>query len=295
MDVENGAIYLALVKYNDDTEQWEASAVEDENNFDDYTKLTKALQAIEDLEKYEQARMAVDEAVEKVTQLEEMIASLSIESPSNLAKLEDALDEAREELDKAYEKKNELEGVVEEARKAVAGIDLSRFDVRFVEEVGTEESNDDTGSSAESPAAGTPVAGLSIGTAAAETGGAIISPTLPTIPVVFTPLSPQVTPASGLIAESPFLNIAVGEREVAAQTNNLLAYRMAMMPDAMTPDAEADTVLDDQELPGSDATVAEQKHKSWWALLLLAFASLTGLHIFKRKEENAQEEQEEKK
>lgn len=293
MDVENGAIYLALVKYNDDTKQWEASAVEDENNFDDYTKLTKALQAIEDLEKYEKARMTVDEAVEKVAQLEEMIASLSIESPSNLAKLEDALDEAREELDKAYEKKHELEGVVEEARKAVAGIDLSRFDVRFVDEGSSEE---DSGSSetADGSAADTSAAtGLVSGSGVAVTGGSTISPTLPTIPVVFTPITPQVTPIAGLLAESPFLNITE-ERDLAAQSNNLLPLRLATMPDAVTPDAEANTLLDDQELPGSEATDVDQKHKSWWALILLAFASLTGLHIFKRKEDQAEQEQEQK-
>ena len=123
------------------------------------------------------------------------------------------------------------------------------------------------------------------------TGDAAISPTLPTIPVVFTPVAPRVTPIAGLLAESPFLNIT-GEGELVAQTNSLLSLRLATMPDAVTPDAEANTLLDEQELPGSEATDVDQKHKNWWALILLAFASLTGLHIFKRKEDRAEQEQE---
>ena len=100
-----------------------------------------------------------------------------------------------------------------------------------------------------------------------------------------------MTPIAGLLADSPFLNIT-GEGELVAQTNSLLSLRLATMPDAVTPDAEANTLLDEQELPGSEATDVDQKHKNWWALILLAFASLTGLHIFKRKEDRAEQEQE---
>ena len=271
VDIQNGMVYLALVKYNDETEAWEASAVEDENNFDDFTELTKALEAIEELERYEQARAAVDEAAEKVTQLEEMIAELSIESPSNLSKLEDALDQARKELDDAYEKKNELEEVVEEARKAVAGIDLSRFDVHFVGDYDTEEV---------SPAAET----VQTQPAPAEITEAE-ELTLPTIPVALTPMMPQVTPISGITAESPFSNITLAGtvQETRPQTTNTLhSYYGSVIPDAMTPDGDSQ-VLDDQEIAGAKEAPVDEKSRSWWLWLLIALASITGSVALKKK------------
>ena len=291
IDVENGAIYLALVKYDEESKKWEASRVEDENNFDDYTKLTQALQAIEDLEKYEKAREAVDEAAERVTTLEEMIASLSIESPSNLNKLEEALDQARAELEEATERKLELEGVVEEARKAVAGIDLSRFDVWFVDE---EAEADEESSSAGTAATGDAVASapVEMNETEIESAFATISG-LPTIPVAIVPMIPEVTPVAGITAESPFANITLAGNmtEARESESNLLNYRTSMMPAALTPD-EQSVVLDDSELAGAKGLETTQKQKSFWAWLLLAISSILGLGFLHRKKEQEEEQAE---
>ncbi|MBO4902341.1 MAG: hypothetical protein J5518_06065 [Lachnospiraceae bacterium] len=288
LDIENGPIYLALVRYNEESGKWEASEVDDENNFDDYSELTKALQAIEDLEKYEQARMAVDDAVEKVAQLEEMIANLSLESPSNLNVLEEALAEAREELDEAYEKKRELEDVVEEARKAVAGIDLSRFKIHRV------DPEEDL-----TPSGGTYTAAATEGLTAADltpvTGDAITT-SIPSMPVAFLPLDPVVTPAAGLLAESPFMDITLASTERALQAeaeNNLLALRFAQLPEAVTPDEDS-VNLGEKELPGAKAVVGdEEKNRGWWMWILIALASLTGWNILKKYQK--QQEPEEQK
>ncbi|MCR5267800.1 MAG: hypothetical protein K6E16_04730 [Lachnospiraceae bacterium] len=241
MDIENGPIYLALVRYNDDSGQWEASRVEDENNYDDYSKLTKALA------------------------------------------------EAREELDEAYEKKRDLEGVVEEARKAVAGIDLSRFNIQRVDPE-SEDAEPSGGTYTEAAQEGftptLPAMVQSIPDAVGLTGESLVSQ-LPVMPVAFLPVDPVVTPSAGLIAESPFVDITLASTERAAQAaetaNSLFSLRNAQLPDAMTP--EGDSVdLDENKLPGANATPVDEKHKSWWAWLMLAVATLTGWRFLKKKD-----------
>ncbi len=282
IDVENGAIYLALIKYDDESGKWETSAVEDENNFDDYNKLTKALQAIEDLEKYEKAREAVDEAMEKVTTLEEMIASLSIESPSNLSKLEDALAQAKEELDEATVRKQELEGIVEEARVAVAGINLSRFDVSFTED---EEEHESSGSSSAADNNAVPIAATEEVSATQPTFAS-----LPTIPVAIAPTIPEVTPIAGLTAESPFADITLARtmQEARETENNLLSMRYSPLPAAVTPEDES-VLLDEPELAGANAIAEDTKQKHWWAWLFAVLASFFGFLFVKKKEEQQEE------
>ncbi|MBP5384761.1 MAG: hypothetical protein J6Y57_07290 [Lachnospiraceae bacterium] len=273
-DLENGAVYLALIRYNEDEGQWESSAVEDENNFDDYGELTRALEAIEELEQYEQASRSVDEAMEKVAQLEEIIASLSIESPSNLSKLEEALEEAREELDEAYEKKIALEETVEEARKAVAGIDLSRFNVQVVK-----DADEITYAS---PASSGTLPALPI----AEDEG------LPTIPVIFTPLVPVATPDASLLADSPFMDISPIERP-ETDDHSLLALKYTPLPDAVIPDdVAASSNLDESEIPGAKTAPPEHEHKHWWLWLLMAVSSITGLHLLGKKKDEEEAEKE---
>ena len=295
-DIENGPIYLALVRYDEETGFWASSGVQDENNFDDYEKLSKALDAINDLERYEQARQAVEEAAERVSQLEEMIDSLKIENPESLDQLEEALTQAKEELEAAEQKKADLEAIVEEAREAVEGIDLSRFDVRFAQEV-PEEMAEEYEEAAKEAAVADLVAGRDTGYAFR---GVTSSPlptveelesspanALPTIPVVLTPLSVRITPDT-LNGESPLRGVSPSR---TASNSSPLAARFAMIPEALTPVTEEEEVdletemLGEAELPGAGMQGTEQKSRKWWVWLLAAIATVTGWGFLKKKVE----------
>lgn len=77
LEMENGPIYLALVVDREGNGKWETQRVINENNFDNYGNLVKAIAAVNAFEEY----------------------------------------------------KADLEDLVEAAKKAVASIDLSRFDI----------------------------------------------------------------------------------------------------------------------------------------------------------------------
>ena len=78
---------------------------------------------------YASAKAAVDAAEEKVAALEAEVAQLENVKiiDQKLKDLREKLDDAREKLDAAKGKQEELEVKVQEARDAVAAIDLSRF------------------------------------------------------------------------------------------------------------------------------------------------------------------------
>ena len=145
-DIENGMFYLAQVV--EENGKLVYKRVEDENNLDNYSKLqeelNKAIVANEQIKDYEAAKKAVDAAESQVKALQEQLdkaKTIAISDDVRKA-LKDAFDEAQEKLDEAKEKKDALEDLVEEARKAVAGIDLSRFD-KDEEEASEDDKKDD--------------------------------------------------------------------------------------------------------------------------------------------------------
>lgn len=132
-DIANSPVYVAQV--NETSDGWVAT--EDESvDIDDYGTVQKKLADVRTtLKEYGEAVTAVDEAQKKVQELEDKIKGLSdivnktgLDN-SRIQALQDKLDEANKELDKAEKKKEALAEKVEEAKKAYDSIDLSRFDV----------------------------------------------------------------------------------------------------------------------------------------------------------------------
>ena len=131
-DIADGMFYLAQITEKDGKVVYER--VDDKNNLDSLSKiqeeLNKAIIANETIQDYEAAKEAVDKAENEVKALQEQINKLQTSEVNEeiLLSLQNTLEEAQGQLAKAKEKKDILERKVEEARRAVAGIDLSRFD-----------------------------------------------------------------------------------------------------------------------------------------------------------------------
>lgn len=147
-DMVNGPVYLA--KINNET--GEVIRDTDKNNMDDYIKLgeelNKAIDAAKLIDKYNNAKQAVDDAQSLVDSLNTTIKTLSEKdlkvNEQKVKDLKEKLDNAKEILKLATKDKEALEDKVEEARKAVEGIDLSRFvepETPFIVE--DEESDED--------------------------------------------------------------------------------------------------------------------------------------------------------
>lgn len=148
MNIANGPVYLALVKQGEDG-KWTQERSNDVNNYDNYSKLVSEIDKLEkgiesDKAALDQAEKDVKAAEERVTRLEKeknYYESIKIDD-SKVKELKERLAEAVEDLSEAEEAKEELEVKVEEARKIVDAIDLSRF--RTNDDSDYEESSDDT-------------------------------------------------------------------------------------------------------------------------------------------------------
>ena len=240
-DLTTGPVYLAMVKYNDESKKWEAAQVNDENNYDDYKKLTETLDAINNLKDYSDAKEAVGKAKDEVEKLQAELNKLKIAQvdDTTINAIKTKLDKAKEDLAEAEKTKVALEEKVEEARKAVAGIDLSRFNIR------EEEDEDDPTPAPTVPF--TPVVPL--------------APTVPVLPTIFTP----VVAGGG----SP---IAIEDIVEEVPTRDLGEF--VNLEDEELPAAPSVT-LEDEELPGAQEVETETKTDfSWWILILLIILAL---------------------
>lgn len=167
-DMVNGPVYLAQIN----NETGEVIRDTDKNNMDDYIKLgeelNKAIDAAKLIDEYNNAKQAVDDAQSLVDSLNTTIKTLSEKdlkiNEQKVKDLKEKLDNAKEILKLATKDKEILEDKVEEARKAVEGIDLSRFvepETPFiVEDEESDEDDDedsdtseDTSSAEDAPAA----------------------------------------------------------------------------------------------------------------------------------------------
>ena len=154
LDLENGPLYLAKI----DPKAKTVTRDQDINNMDNFTNLSKelnkAIEAIKVIDKYDAAKKAVDNAQSLVDNLNKAIKTLSEKeikfNENKLDELKEELDNAKELLKLATEEKEALEDKVEEARKAVDAIDLSRFDISDVAPV-EDDTDDDTPSDAGDP------------------------------------------------------------------------------------------------------------------------------------------------
>lgn len=243
-DLNAGPIYLALVSYNNETKKWESVAVNDENNYDDYIKLTETLNAINNLKDYSDAKAAVDAAEKEVEKLDTELQKLKVLriNQKEIDKVKEKLNGALQKLEDASKLKASLEDKVEEARKAVEGIDLSRFNIR-------EEEDEDDDPVPVPTIPSTPVVPL--------------APTVPVLPTISTP----VVAGGG----SP---IAIEDIVEEVPTRDLGEF--VNLEDEELPAAPSITLKDD-ELPGAQEAETETETKidfSWWILILLIILAL---------------------
>ncbi len=146
VDIQNGMIYLAVIK-TDENGVKTLETVDDENNFSNYSKLVQALDLANKANilkgQYDEALAAVQAAEARTQDLVDQIAKIKItdlaEKSVKLEELKDALKKANEELDKAKEDKTNIEDKIKEVQKAIEDIDLTRFDV-----VTNDDTTDDT-------------------------------------------------------------------------------------------------------------------------------------------------------
>lgn len=256
-DIENGPIYLAMISQDEDG-KWSNSAVRDADNFDDYNKLLDAINAFEDIEKYEAAKKAVDEAEKKVEELQSQIEELEKVSvdTGKLEALKGELEAAEQTLSDAADEKTALEEKVEEARKAVASIDLSRFKV-------------DPADDEDEPVRPTP------------------GPDSPS--VIVTPVIPEIVPVVTIGSTPALANFAPVAFEDAAPAEEAPAVNVPVLTleDEELPAAAEPVTLEENELPA--AQTIEESANLWWLwilLLLLAIAIAYGVYRYNEQKKN---------
>lgn len=177
LDMETGMFYLAEIE-QDESGTWVTKRIVNENNFDNYQSLLAAIEQSQAVEDYQAAAQAVREATEKVENLTKEIEALQKIGldGSKLETLKGKLDEANAVLDEATAKKLALQDKVNAARDAVAGIDLSRFDVRPDTDEGgsSDEGAGSTGTGGVS--GGEMLAGIGTLGSAGAAGGSTVNP-----------------------------------------------------------------------------------------------------------------------
>ncbi len=264
--LENGIIYLALIEQEqneDGTTKWVANQVESDNNYDNYRKLQNRLAALqaqiegnpdlrEKVAQYEQAKRAVDAATAKVKELDDQVQKLQNKKNigSELRSLRTKeLEAAKKALAIATEQMEKMEAKVEEARRAVTGINLDRFNV-----VPTDDTDDSTGTTTPAITSITPG-------------------------VIITPVFPAGADAT-TVAATGVAGAAVGTPAAGA---GLVADAGAGAGGAVAPAAEAPVIMEDDLLPGAaeastltdladeelPAAGAEETMSLWWLWLLL--------------------------
>lgn len=276
-DLSNGLVYLALIEKNADGNQvWSRST--SENNTDDYAKLQEALAKLEeagpDFQAYLSAKKAVDEATAKVADLNAQITALKnkygYDTDKKLADLQKDLEKAQDNLAKAAEKKTAMEEKVEEARKAVAGINLNRFNVT-PSTPGTDDGDETTGTTPDSP------------TIASITPGVIITPVFPAGAAATT----VATGVAGAATGTPAAGIAdLSEAELpGAATPELTELEDDLLPAA----AEALTNLGDKDLPGAEGV--EEGMNLWWIWLLILLLLIVAYLIYRDQQKKKEAQQ----
>ena len=270
-DMSNGPIYLAQI----DNETGEVIRDTDKNNMDDYIKLeeelNKAIDAAKLIDEYNNAKQAVDDAQSLVDSLNTTIKTLSEKdlkiNEQKVKDLKEKLDNAKEILELATKDKETLEDKVEEARKAVEGIDLSRFiepETPFiVEDEESDEDDEDSDTSEDT-------------SSAEDAPAAVTSDTIESIPYLVgseTTSGTSTTISGGGNTENTSAGVAGAKVDKPEDTNK---------------DKPKLVKIEDNEIPLSAMPILEQDHSLlWWIglgwlLLLIAYIIYK---LSKKKEE----------
>ncbi|MCR5721224.1 MAG: hypothetical protein K6G72_02610 [Lachnospiraceae bacterium] len=277
-DVENGSIYLARVEQNEDG-TWVNTRVKDENNYDDYSKLTAAVEALNQINDYNKAKEDVEAALARVAALEATLADLQESSSATKANLDlvrSALDAAKEELEAAEANKESLQATYEEAKAAVESIDLSRFNIVVVP----------------APATETPV---SEPAAEPAVEPAVETPAVITILPEETPLAPVLAAPAGEEedeVEEVTAVVAIDENDtpLTAGPAEVKAPEVATEVAAVIGTVQLIANIDGEIVPLAGFAFAESMKKVWWIWILIIVTAITMYIIYKRNTEDEETE-----
>ena len=267
LDVENGMFYLALVEKDSDNRYYPVTFT-DENDLSDYSKVTAAVAAYQVLNDY---IAKYNEAEEAVKTLKARYNELSVSANATKAELDSlkaALEDASEALALAETKKEEVTAKYEEAKKAVEGIDLSRFAVVPVNVV-----TEDAPAPAAEPTEEEPVV--------------IILPDetpLVAVPVFAAPEGEEEDDAEEVTAVVAIDEDAAPLADGPAATEEPEeVIAAAPVVETITTDISGDNV------PLAGLAFADSVKKVWWLWLLILLTVVTMYIIYKKntkKEEN---------
>ncbi len=283
IDLTKGAFYLEKIEYDETAKKWVATRVKD-NNLDDYSKLAELYKEAEEAKKvkadYEEAIKAVENARNEVKELQaelDKIKDLTIDR-AKVDDLKKELDKAQDKLQTAKENKDNLEKKVDDARKAVAAIDLSRFNPKpstggDSTQAPAAGETDVTTPSADAPAAATVIdAGSYTVTIPAALSGVDFS--------IFGGTAATVTaPAAGGVAgvrEDAAGEIGGGVIEEAGEENE------EGSEETVNP-AEENIIknIDDVKVPLAAAPPIEEGLRiNWWWFLVILLLGETGKKLY---------------
>lgn len=274
-DFENGNLYLAVITQGADG-KWYPTRVEDENNYDDYTKLTEAIAALNQIEDYNKAREDVEAALARVEALEATLATLTESATATKANLElvrSALDAAKETLEAAEANKESLQATYEEAKAAVESIDLSRFNIVVVP----------APAATETPATEPAVEPV------------VETPAVITILPEETPLAPVLAAPAGEEedeVEEVAAVVAIDENDTPLTVGpaEVKAPEVATEVAAVIGTAQLIANIDGEIVPLAGFAFAESMKKVWWIWILIIVTAITMFIIYKRNTEDEETE-----
>ncbi len=285
-DISNfitGPIYLGEIK-QDENGKWKVNKETDDFCLDDYTKLKDALKVVEEAKKadneYKAAKAAVDEAEERVKALEKKINELEKVqiTDEDITKLENKLSEAQKNLDNTKKKEATLKEKVEEAKKAVDAIDLSRFNPK----------PSTGGDSTQAPAAGetdvtTPSADAPAAATVIDAGSYTV-----TIPAALSGVDFSIFGGTAATVTAPAAGGVAGVREDAAGEIGGGAIEEAGeeneegSEETVNP-AEENKIknIDDVKVPLAAAPPIEEGLRiNWWWFLVILLLGETGKKLY---------------
>ncbi len=274
-DFENGNLYLAVITQGADG-KWYPARVEDENNYDDYSKLTAAIDALNQIEDYNKARADVEAALARVEALEATLATLTESATATRANLElvrNALNAAKETLEAAEANKESLQATYEEAKAAVESIDLSRFNIIVVPAPVAEET----------PAT-EPTVEPAVETPAVIT---ILPEETPLAPVLAAPAGEEEDEVDEVTAV-----VAIDEDDTPLTDGPAVAGtpEVATEVAAVIGTSQLIANIDGEIVPLAGLAFADSIKRVWWIWILIAATAITMYIIYKRNSEDEETE-----
>lgn len=275
-DLENGNLYLAIISQAEDG-KWYPVRVEDDNNYDDYNKLTAAIEALNEIEDYNKAKADVDAALARVEALEATLATLSANASAEstrLSTLQNALAAAKADLDAAEANKANLQETYDNAKAVVESIDLSRFNIVVVP---APAANDE-------PTVETPDEESEVITIAPVATPAAAAPAVTEEPAIDPEVITTVEELITAIAATP-VAVASDDKE---EVTEVIAEETTEAPIETAYELnEAD--IDADLTPLANLPLLVENMKSVWWIWIVIVATIVTMYVFYKKTKKEEE------